>query len=72
MRQLRGPRGTPGARRDQTRRGYDKLIELDVVRDEIHIPTVRAAFMLNPTTGYILLSDFGENTDQELGARCAT
>ena len=23
--------------------------------------------MLNPTTGYILLSDFGENTDQELG-----
>ena len=48
-------------------RGADKLIELDVVRDEIHIPTVRAAFMLNPTTGYILLSDFGENTDQELG-----
>ena len=66
VRQLRGPRGTPvhvGIRRA----GYEKLIELDVIRDEIHIPTVRAAFMLDPTTGYILLSDFGENTDQELG-----
>ena len=66
VRQLRGARGTPvhvGIRRA----GYDKLIELDVIRDEIHIPTVRAAFMIDPTTGYILLSDFGENTDQELG-----
>jgi len=66
VRQLRGPRGTP-VHVAIKRAGYDKLIELDVVRDEIHIPTVRATFMLNPTTGYILLSDFGENTDQELG-----
>ena len=66
VRQLRGPRGTP-VHVAIKRAGYDKLFELDVVRDEIHIPTVRAAFMLNPTTGYILLSDFGENTDQELG-----
>ena len=66
VRQLRGPRGTP-VHVAVKRAGYDKLIELDVVRDEIHIPTVRATFMLNPTTGYILLSDFGENTDQELG-----
>ncbi|MGH9257523.1 MAG: S41 family peptidase [Vicinamibacterales bacterium] len=66
VRLLRGPRGTP-VHVAIKRSGYDKLIELDVVRDEIHIPTVRAAFMLNPTTGYILLSDFGENTDQELG-----
>jgi carboxyl-terminal processing protease len=66
VRQLRGPRGTP-VHVAIKRAGYDKLIELDVVRDEIHIPTVRATFMLNPTTGYILLGDFGENTDQELG-----
>jgi carboxyl-terminal processing protease len=66
VRVLRGPRGTP-VHIAIRRAGYDKLIELDVVRDEIHIPTVRASFMLDATTGYVLLSDFGENTDQELG-----
>jgi len=40
VRQLRGPRGTP-VHVAIKRAGYDKLIELDVVRDEIHIPTVR-------------------------------
>lgn len=66
VRQLRGPRGTP-VRIAIKRAGYDKLIALEVLRDEIHIPTVRAAFMVDGSTGYILLSDFGENTDQELG-----
>ena len=31
------------------------------------MPTVPAAFMLDATTGYIRVTDFGENTDQELG-----
>ena len=31
------------------------------------MPTVPAAVMLDATTGYIRCSDFGENTDQELG-----
>ena len=66
VRVLRGPRGTP-VHIAIMRAGYEKLIELDVVRDEIHIPTVRASFMFDGTTGYVLLSDFGENTDQELG-----
>jgi len=66
VRQLRGPRGTP-VRIAIRRAGYERLIDLEVIRDEIHIPTVRASFMLDGTTGYILLSDFGENTDQELG-----
>src|SRR5690606_34513135 len=33
----------------------------------IHMPTVPAAFMMDATTGYIKLTDFGENTDDELG-----
>ena len=66
VRQLRGARGTP-VRIGIRRSGYERLIPLEVIRDEIHIPTVRAAFMLDGATGYILLSDFGENTDQELG-----
>jgi carboxyl-terminal processing protease len=63
---LRGPKGTSvniGIRRA----GYDQLIDLRVRRDEVHIRTVRAAVMLDDTTGYIKLQDFGESTDQEMG-----
>jgi carboxyl-terminal processing protease len=54
------------------RAGYPGLIELQVMRDQIQLPTVPAAFMLDATTGYIHVSDFGENTDQELGRALGT
>jgi carboxyl-terminal processing protease len=65
---LKGPKGTMvsvGLRRA----GYENLIDLQVRRDEVQIPTVTAAVMLDDTTGYIKIGDqgFGENTDQELG-----
>src|SRR5688572_23976183 len=63
---LRGEKGTP-VNISVRRSGYDKLIDLQVTRDEIHMPTVPAALMMDATTGYIKLTDFGENTDQELG-----
>jgi carboxyl-terminal processing protease len=66
VRKLRGPKGTP-VKIALKRSSFDQLIDLAVVRDEIHIPTVPAAFMLDPQTGYVRLSEFGENTDQELG-----
>jgi carboxyl-terminal processing protease len=66
VRRLRGPRNTP-VKISIKRSGYTDLIDLEVVRDEIHIPTVPAAFMIDAQTGYIRLQDFGENTDQELG-----
>ena len=66
VRQLRGPKGTPVAIAIK-RAGYDNLIDLDVTRDEIQIPTVPAAFMLDQTTGYVRVSEFGEQTDAELG-----
>jgi carboxyl-terminal processing protease len=66
VRRLRGPRGTP-VKIAIKRSGYADLIALEVVRDEIHIPTVPAAFMLDAQTAYLRLQDFGENTDQELG-----
>src|SRR5689334_6205394 len=66
VKKLRGARGTPVGISIK-RAGYDKLIDLQVVRDEIHIPTVPAAFMIDGTTGYTAVSDFGENTDAELG-----
>jgi carboxyl-terminal processing protease len=66
VRRLRGPKGTP-VKISLKRSGFDQLIDLAVVRDEIHIPTVPATFMLDAQTGYVRVSEFGENTDQELG-----
>ncbi len=63
---LRGPKQS-SVNISIRRAGYDGLIDLAVTRDEVHIPTVPAAVMLDATTGYIKLQDFGENTDQELG-----
>jgi carboxyl-terminal processing protease len=64
---LRGPKGTTvpiGLRRG----GYDKLIDLLVRRDEVHIKTVPAAVMLDATTGVVWFKgDFGENSNEEIG-----
>jgi carboxyl-terminal processing protease len=66
-RRLRGPKGTR-VRIALRRRGYDQLIELEVPRDEIHIPTIPAAFLVDGTTGYVRLQDFAEQTDHDLSA----
>jgi carboxyl-terminal processing protease len=63
---LKGPRGTM-VNISLRRGGYDQLIDLRVRRDEVHIPTVPAAVMLDATTGYIKVTEFAENTDRELG-----
>ena len=66
VRKLRGPKGTPVAIAIK-RSGFADLIPLEVIRDEVQMPTVAAMFLLNPTTGYVRVSEFGENTDAELG-----
>jgi len=63
---LRGPKGSLvdiGIRRA----GFDQLIPLSVERDEIQIPTIRGAFMVDDRTGYVRLGDFSETTDRDLG-----
>ena len=65
MKKLRGARGTP-VEISLRRRGYKDLIPVELVRDEILIPTVPAYFMIDQTTGYVQLRDFGETTDREL------
>src|SRR3954452_14963685 len=65
MRKLRGPKGTTvgvGVRR----RGFAEMIKFELVRDEVYIPTVPAYFMIDDTTGYIRMQDFGENTDKDV------
>jgi carboxyl-terminal processing protease len=66
VRKLRGPKGT-FVNIAVKRSGYDDLIPLQVMRDEIHIPTIPAYFMVDNTTGYVRLQDFAENTNDELG-----
>lgn len=66
VRKLRGPKGT-FVEVSLKRSGYDELITQQVMRDEIHIPTVRAYFMVDDQTGYVRLQDFAENSNDELG-----
>src|SRR5713226_591301 len=65
MHKLRGPKGTNVAV-GVKRRGYEQLIPIELTRDEVYIPTVPAYFMLDATTGYIRMQDFGENTDRDV------
>jgi carboxyl-terminal processing protease len=67
VKRLRGPKGTT-VQISLKRPGYDQLIEVEVPRDEINIPTIPAYFMADEATGYIRLQDFAENTDRDLDA----
>jgi len=66
VKKLKGPKGTL-VNVSIKRRGYDGLINMDVVRDEVNITTVRAAFMIDKETGYVKLDQFTETSDRELG-----
>jgi carboxyl-terminal processing protease len=66
VKKLKGPKGTV-VNISIKRRGYEGLINMDVVRDEVHITTVRAAFMIDKETGYVKLDQFTETSDRELG-----
>jgi carboxyl-terminal processing protease len=65
MRKLRGPKGTV-VNVGVKRRGYEEMIRFSLTRDEVYIPTVPAYFMIDATTGYIRMQDFGENTDRDV------
>ena len=66
VKKLKGPKGTT-VNISIKRAGYDALINMDVVRDEVNITTVRAAFMIDKETGYVKLDQFTETSDRELG-----
>lgn len=66
VRRLRGPKGTfvnIGIRR----KTLEDLIPMRVMRDEISIPSIKAAFMIDQQTGYVKVEDFAEHTDEDLG-----
>jgi len=63
---LRGKKGTYvniGIRR----KGLDQLIPMNVMRDQVSIPSLSAVFMIDEQTGYVGITDFAEHTDEDLG-----
>ena len=65
VKKLRGPKGTL-VQVSLKRPGYDQLIDIQVPRDEITIPSITASFMVDAQTGYVRVQDFAENTDRDL------
>ena len=65
VRLLRGPKGS-AIGISIRRTGYDELIDLTVERDEIALPTIRGAFLVDDQTGYVKLRNFSETTDRDL------
>ncbi len=64
---IRGPKGTT-VHISVERQGYEQPVEFNIVRDEIHNPTVEDAFLLKPGIGYVKIREFDETTDDELTA----
>jgi carboxyl-terminal processing protease len=62
---LKGPKGTQ-VKITIVRRGLDQPLAMSVTRAEIPQTTVRQSYMLNPTTGYILLTEFSRGTGREV------
>lgn len=70
MQKLRGPKGTKVTVTIQ-REGFDKPIELAVIREEIPLHSVSYAFLLDDRVGYIYLRTFSETTVAEVEAKIA-
>ena len=62
---LKGPKGTQ-VKITIVRRGMEQPLAMSVTRAEIPQTTVRQAYMLNPTTGYIQLTEFARGTGREM------
>jgi carboxyl-terminal processing protease len=62
---LKGPRGTH-VQVTVGREGGDKPLTFDIIRDEIPRYSVEEAFWLRPGVAYLHVSQFNENTSQEM------
>lgn len=68
MSRLRGMKGTP-VKLDVVRRGIGRVMEFNLVRDDISTETVDAAYMIDKENGYIRISSFGAKTHSEFVAK---
>lgn len=67
---LRGTEGTQ-VRITIRRSGLDEPFEVNISREKISITSVESSFMLDPQTGYVLISRFAKTTGEELEAALA-
>jgi carboxyl-terminal processing protease len=65
VQKLKGPKGTQ-VNITIVRRGLDEPLHMAVTRAEIPQTTVRQAYMMTPTTGYIMLTEFSRGTGKEM------
>lgn len=64
LKKLRGDKGTK-VKVDIFRRGEEKLLVFDIIRDKIPIYSVDATYMAAPEVGYIKISRFADSTVDE-------
>ena len=65
LKTLRGPKGTKVNLK--VKRGDDPaLIDFLIVRDDIPVYSVDASYMVSPTTGYVRIARFAEDTPNEV------
>lgn len=62
---LRGPKGSKVAIK-VARPGVEEPIPFEITRDEIHVKSVPAAYMVTPDVGYVELSVFSETSTTEV------
>jgi carboxyl-terminal processing protease len=62
---LKGPKGTQ-VKITIVRRGLDEPLPMSVTRAEIPQTTVRLAYMMTPTTGYLMITEFYRGTGREV------
>jgi carboxyl-terminal processing protease len=64
---LRGEKGTK-VKVGIKRKGFKEMIAFEITRGDIPIYSVDVSYMIDPTTGYIKVSRFGEKTYEEFMA----
>lgn len=65
VKHLKGPKGT-SVKVGISRTGEPGLIDFEIVRGDIPVKSVDAAYMIDSETGYIMINKFGENTYFEM------
>lgn len=68
MSRLRGPKGTV-VKVDIVRRGIERRLTFNLVRDDISTKTVDAAYMIDRKNGYIRITSFGAKTHEEFATK---
>ena len=71
VQKLKGPKDTQ-VKISIVRRGLEEPLQLEITRAEIPQTTVRYAYMIEPGTGYMLISDFARSTGDEVAKAMAS